>query len=275
MDYLDRPTTRRFVIVRPQDKPTKRRTSRSSSASSVESAPSSKGRTRSISQDDVQEKKTLKRQSSSPATPPPPPPPPPQPSKRRSPSPPSIGRTFYGPFGSYFSTDDAANVINIDELINFCEKLSTTKSSSVYPVQFNLKSHAYDARMHFMAGSPQLANDVLRQYLDAKHPSTELKITQRHHLDQQKMEDMEKKIRTSVSNASTRGNTNGQSSSANESLANQTNFAVLITSPTARKSNGRSNSPNHQFSSDENEDRSRTNADDESSLSNLISYLAG
>lgn len=246
IDYLDRPTARRFVIVRPQDKPSKRRTSRSSSASSIESRRSSKDRTRSISQDDIE---TLKPPAYAP----------------------SLGRTFYGPLGSYFSTNDANYLTNINELINFCDKLSS-KPSSIYPVQFNLKSHAYDARMHFIAGSPQLASDVLRQHLDAKHSSTELKITQRHHLDEQKMDDMEEKLRSNVRNVLTRSNTNGQSSSsANENLANQTNFSVLITSPTALKSNGRSNSPN----SDDNEDRSRMNINDELSLSNLISYLAG
>ncbi|CAF4861868.1 unnamed protein product, partial [Rotaria socialis] len=49
IDYLDRPTARRFVIVRPQDNTTKRRTSRSSSASSASSARSSKERVRSVS----------------------------------------------------------------------------------------------------------------------------------------------------------------------------------------------------------------------------------
>ena len=109
--------------------------------------------------------------------------------------------------------------------------------------------------MHFIAGNPQLANDVLRENLNGKTRSTELKITQRHHLDQQRLDDMEKKIRTNVNQVS-----------SNSTPANQTNFAILITSPDARKSNGKNTSPHPQFSSDEN--------DDESSLSNLISYLA-
>lgn len=137
--------------------------------------------------------------------------------------------------------------------MNFCERLnSSTSKSSIYPVQFNLKSRTYDARMHFIAGNPQLANDVLREHLNDRNRSTELKITQRHRLDQQKLDDMDKKVRTNVSHVSSKSTSNGQSSSSNTSLANQTNFAILITSP------------NQQFSSDEN---------DESSLSNLISYL--
>jgi hypothetical protein len=48
-----------------------------------------------------------------------------------------------------------------------CEQLnsSATKNNialaTVYPVQFILKSHAYDARMHFLAGSPTLASLLL------------------------------------------------------------------------------------------------------------------
>jgi hypothetical protein len=51
-----------------------------------------------------------------------------------------------------------------------CEKLnsSATKNntalSTVYPVQFILKSHAYDARLHFLAGSPTLASILLGKY---------------------------------------------------------------------------------------------------------------
>lgn len=272
IDYLDRPTTRRFVIVRPQDKPSKRRTSRSTSASSIMSTRSSKDRLRSISQDELQEKKTFIRQSRSPSPPPPP--------KRRSLSPPSAGRTFHGPFGTYFSSEDTANINNINDFMAFCEKLNTSatktnpNSSTVYPVQFNLKSHAYEARMHFVAGSPQLANALLRQVGDQKHRKNELKVTQRLHLDQNKLDDLEKKLRTSVANVSSKTNVNGQSSSTT-SLANQTNFAVLITSPKTPSSNGKSNSPNHPLSSDENEDRFQTkDDDDESSLSRLISYLA-
>jgi hypothetical protein len=51
-----------------------------------------------------------------------------------------------------------------------CEKLNLAVSktnanlSTAYPVQFILKSHAYDARMHFLAGSPNLANTILGKY---------------------------------------------------------------------------------------------------------------
>jgi len=78
-----------------------------------------------------------------------------------------------------------------------------------------------------------------------------------------------KKLRDNVASISSKSNGNSQSSS-NKSLANQTNFAVLITSPkdAQRKSNGKGNS------SDENDDRLPTKDDnDESSLSRLISYL--
>jgi len=170
IDYLDRPTARRFVIVRPQDNTSKRRTSRSTSASSASStrSRSSKGRVRSVSHEDQQENnptKNFKRQSPSRSPSPPPPP-----TKRRSPSPPSVGHTFYPPYGSYLSSDDTTNINNITDLMALCEKFNLTASktnanlSTAYPVQFILKSHAYDARMHFLAGSPNLANVILGKY---------------------------------------------------------------------------------------------------------------
>ncbi len=169
IDYLDRPTARRFVIVRPQDNTSKRRTSRSTSASSASStrSRSSKGRVRSVSHEDQQENnptKNFKRQSPSRSPSPPPP------TKRRSPSPPSVGHTFYPPYGSYLSSDDTTNINNITDLMALCEKFNLTASktnanlSTAYPVQFILKSHAYDARMHFLAGSPNLANVILGKY---------------------------------------------------------------------------------------------------------------
>jgi hypothetical protein len=168
IDYLDRPTARRFVIVRPQDNTSKRRTSRSTSASSASStrSRSSKGRVRSVSHEDQQENnptKNFKRQSPSRSPSPPP-------TKRRSPSPPSVGHTFYPPYGSYLSSDDTTNINNITDLMALCEKFNLTASktnanlSTAYPVQFILKSHAYDARMHFLAGSPNLANTILGKY---------------------------------------------------------------------------------------------------------------
>lgn len=157
IDYLDRPTARRFVIVRPQDNTTKRRTSRSSSVSSASSiqSGSSKGRVRSVSNDDQQDnslnKSSTKRQSQSRSPSP----------KRRSLTPPFAGNTFYGPYGSYLAPDDTANVNNISDLMTLCEKLNSTASKTAYSVQFILKSHAYEARMHFLAGNPNLANTVL------------------------------------------------------------------------------------------------------------------
>ncbi|UJR09104.1 hypothetical protein I4U23_013351 [Adineta vaga] len=299
IDYLDRPTARRFVIVRPQDNTVKQRTSRSSSASSASSARSrsSKDRARSVSHDDEQDmntNKNFKRQSHSrsPVSPPLPPPP----AKRRSPSPPAAGQTFYSPYGSYLSSDDTNNINNVNELMTLCEKLNTKSKNNVstaYSVQFILKTHAYDARMHFLAGNPNLANDILGQSNNQTDNKTELKVTQRLRLDENRFNEVEKKIRTKVNNALS--NANGQSSSSSSrkqtNPANQTNFAILITSPTAhminmnsnslkqRKSNGKGRSPNHPSSSDEIDDRSQlkrdmANDDDDSSVSHLISYLA-
>jgi RNA-binding protein 15 len=144
--------------------------------------------------------------------------------------------------------------------------------------------------MQIIAGNTNIASTILAQSGDIDKKA-ELKVTQRLRLDQHKLDDLEKKLRTSVTNASSNTNVNGQSSPNNTrkqtNPANQTKFAILITSPktrslndnpTQRKSNGRTNSPTHPLSSDENEDRtqSKKNIDDEdeSSLSRLISYLA-
>jgi hypothetical protein len=315
IDYLDRPTARRFVIVRPQDNTIKRRTSRSSSASSASSthSRSPKTRVRSVSNDDQPENgtnKNFKRESRSPSPAAPPPTPPPAP-KRRSPTPPLIpvaGRSFYGPFGSYLSSNDTASINNMGDLMKLCEKLNLSalktdaNLSTVYPVQFILKSHAYDARMHFLAGNTNLANSLLGKLTlfyfsnhffvvigrsgDHVETKTELKVTQRLRLDPHKLEDLENKLRTSVTNVN--GQSTSNSSRKQKSAANQTNFALFITSPKARnsndnskaqrKSNGKANSPTHPTSSDENDDRSQLKKDaadeDESSLSRLISYLA-
>ncbi|CAF2987630.1 unnamed protein product [Rotaria sp. Silwood2] len=297
IDYLDRPTARRFVIVRPQDNTSKRRTSRSSSASSASSTRtrSSKDRVRSVSNDDQRENgtnKNFKRQSHSrsPSTP--------SRNKRQSLSPPVVEHHFYGPFGSYLSSDDTTNINNINDLMTLCDKFNSNKTNTnlttVYSVQFILKSHAYDARMHFLAGNPNLVNAILGQSGDYADKKTELKVTQRLRLDQHKLEDLEKKLRTGVTNVLSNTNINGQSTSPNDrkqtNPANQTKFAIMITSPrprspnensnasAQRKPNGRTNSPNHPSSSDENDDRAQikrnTDDDDESSLSRLISYLA-
>ena len=85
-------------------------------------------------------------------------------------NPPVAGRTFHPPLGSYLSSKDTTHITNINELMILCEQLnsSATKSntalSTVYPVQFILKSHAYDARMHFLAGSPTLASLLLGKH---------------------------------------------------------------------------------------------------------------
>ena len=99
---------------------------------------------------------------------------------------------------------------------------------------------------------------------------TELKVTQRLGLDRHKLDDLEKKLRASVTSSNSRKTT----------AASQMKFAVLITSPTTitpnedehpssteRKSNGRSHSSGHRASS--------PNEDDEgSSLAQFIAYLA-
>ncbi|CAF3447001.1 unnamed protein product [Rotaria sp. Silwood1] len=335
IDYLDRPTSRRFVVVRPHKKSLNKRESRSSSRSKSRNrspASSTHDRTRSPSNDVNNDEQTkdnltenLKTETHS-----------------RSPTPSSIlntikqrrstdrsesspltnlapiaGRTFYGSLGSYLSPDDTANVTNLDELMILCEQLnlSATKSNTalatVYPVQFILKSHAYDARMHFLAGSPSLASILLGQPGDLIAAKTELKITQRLRLDQQKLEDLERKLRSSVTNAlaitenSTRKNINGHSSNSSTlinnrkqlTLANQTKFAILIATPKINTSNESLNSIEQQMSSgkikneitspshsDEYDKRNLeikkeqmnnddTDNEDDLSLSCLISYL--
>lgn len=84
---------------------------------------------------------------------------------------PVAGRTFHGPLGSYLSAIDTADITSVNSLMILCEQLNAsatqnnTALSTVYPVQFILKSHAYDARMHFLAGSSTLASILLGIYL--------------------------------------------------------------------------------------------------------------
>jgi hypothetical protein len=179
---LDRPTSRRFVIVRPQHNTSNRRDSRSSSSSNSRHSSASPVEDRvhspsnEVAHDEQHE--NIKTESHSP------PPTPPilntikqRRSTDRSESPllpnslPIAGRTFYSPLGSYISPKDTENISNLNELMILCEQLnaSATKSntalSTVYPVQFILKSRAYDSRMHFLAGSPTLASLSLGIYL--------------------------------------------------------------------------------------------------------------
>ena len=84
---------------------------------------------------------------------------------------PVAGRTFHGPLGSYLSATHTADITSVNSLMVLCEQLNSsatqnnTALSTVYPVQFILKSHAYDARMHFLAGSSTLASILLGIYL--------------------------------------------------------------------------------------------------------------
>ena len=80
---------------------------------------------------------------------------------------PVAGRTFYTPLGSYLSSKDTEHIENVKGLMILCEQLNeaatqnSTALSTVYPVQFMLKSDTYDARLHFLAGSPTLASILL------------------------------------------------------------------------------------------------------------------
>jgi len=205
IDYLDRPPTRRFVIVRPQE--TKRRTSRSSSVSSH----------RSVS---------------------------------RSPSPSMIGRTSFGPFASFLSTQETNDVTTIDELIELCEKFHRNSTNNehfpvIFPVQFNLKSHAYPVRLFFIGGNPNLAKQLLKT--SNSNEKNELTLTQRLRLDQQKLDELEKTLKKSVTNSSS-------NRKSNSTL--QMTFSILIGSSTKNNENGK------------NDD------DDETSLSRFVSYLS-
>lgn len=205
IDYLDRPPTRRFVIVRPQEN--KRRTSRSSSNSSH----------RSVS---------------------------------RSPSPSMIGRTSFGPFASFLSTQETNDVTKIEELIELCEKFHRNSTNDehfpvIFPVQFNLKSHAYPVRLFFIGGNPNLAKQLLKT--SNSNEKNELTLTQRLRLDQQKLDDLEKTLRKCVTNSSS-------NRKSNSTL--QMTFSILIGSSTKNNENG------------------TNDVDDETSLSRFVSYLS-
>ena len=246
---------------------------------------------------------------------------------------PIAGRSFYAPIGSYLSTKDTANVHKISDLMALCEELNlsatqnSTALSTVYPVQFILKSHAYDARMHFLAGSPTLASVLLGtahrclcvtritprlfcllgQPGDLVAAKTGLKITQRLRLDQHKLDDLERNLRSSVTTAisttshQSQSNLNGQLSASSIlpigrkqlAAAHQTKFVVLISSPatlpadraTKESIKNEAETPPHRSTSndtdtlmefkrekiDNHDDNSEE--EDETSLSRLISYL--
>lgn len=207
---------------------------------------------------------------------------------------PTAGRTFYPPLGSYLSTKDTQHIQNIPQLMELCEQLNycatqnSTALSTVYPVQFVLKSHGYDARMHFLAGSPTLASIILGQPGDLVAAKTELRITQRLRLDQHKLEDLERNLRTNVTNASTINeiSTNGSSSTFDpyqNSAANRTKFVVLIASPSKQRREELSPKPvkneaatppsSTMIVKQELIEPTSRDEDDESSLSHLISYL--
>ncbi|CAF0826624.1 unnamed protein product [Adineta steineri] len=212
---------------------------------------------------------------------------------------PLAGRTFHGALGSYLSPTDTANINNLNELMILCEQLnasatqSNTALSTVYPVQFILKSHAYDARMHFLAGSPTLTSLLLGQPGDLVAAKTELKITQRLRLEQNKLDDLEKQLRTNVTNAlsinGNNSNVNTNSSRKQLIIANQTKFSILIATPKIHNLNKPPNPTKDQVKNEqtspsrinENDEHIKikeetTNDDNEEEilLSRLISYLA-
>ena len=231
---------------------------------------------------------------------------------------PIAGRTFYSPLGSYLSEKDTANVNNIPDLMILCEQLNSsvtkdnTALSTVYPVQFILKSHVYDARMHFLAGSPTLASLLLGnnytlfllntcrfrflgQPGDLVAAKTELRITQRLRLDPQQVEDLERKLRTNTTNAlamfgnNSHTNTNSLLNIVNRkqmTASNQSKFALLIASPKIPTATGSANSnqpvknerTSPHLSTEQPEVKKEiideeTDEEDDTLLSRLISYL--
>ncbi|CAF1589469.1 unnamed protein product, partial [Adineta ricciae] len=230
---------------------------------------------------------------------------------------PVAGRTFHGPLGSYLSATHTADITSVNSLMVLCEQLNSsatqnnTALSTVYPVQFILKSHAYDARMHFLAGSSTLASILLGQPGDLVAAKTELRIMQRLRLEQHKLEDLEKKLRANVTAALTTASNNTNSNATNQTpndstslasrkqstLPNQTRFSILIATPkiytqdtTAKPrlehdTNGHIKhekaSPSHLPSNGNDEPVrikeetiEKTTDEDEPLLSRLISYLA-
>lgn len=163
------------------------------------------------------------------------------------------------------------------EQLNSSATKSNTALSTVYPVQFILKSNAYDARLHFLAGSPTLASILLGQPGDLVAAKTELKITQRLRFDQQKHEDLERKLYLTVTNifSQHKNNTKKQLN-----LPNQTKFSLLIASPKIYPINdnikNERTSPNLSNGNIEHFEIKKETTEieeDEPLLSNLIFYL--
>ncbi|CAF0777633.1 unnamed protein product [Didymodactylos carnosus] len=197
----------------------------------------------------------------------------------------SPGRTTYGPFSVYISPHATSNLTKMNDFIILCEQLneesvqSTKSLSTVYPVQFLLKSHHYDARMHFLAGNPQICVNVLGQPGDLVAAKTELKVTQRLRLDPTKLDDLESKLRSnSFGSSKNNKNVNGTTSTRKTSPSTA-NFAILVSSPRKKTPNddvgdetkASSSSPAHE--GDENKQLSPDFCEGKS-LSLLITYLA-
>lgn len=214
---------------------------------------------------------------------------------------PTAGRTFYPPLGSYLSSKDTEEIHNVPQLLELCEQLNlcatqnSTALSTVYPVQFILKSHGYDARMHFLAGSPTLASLVLgREYPfvffrspkillgqpgDLVAAKTELRITQRLRLDQHKLDDLERNLRSNVISALNMSQMTSNRTATGP--AQLTKFVILIGSPSKQVREDLSpkivkteaSTPPSASMIIKEELIEKDAEDDESSLSRLISYL--
>jgi hypothetical protein len=130
--------------------------------------------------------------------------------------------------------------------------------------------------------------NFLGQPGDLVAAKTGLKITQRLRLDQQRLEDLERKLRTNVTNAlampgnNSQMNSNGSISSNNrksKNIPNQAKFALLLASAKVQMPNGTSKPAqpikSEVSSQDEIEEIKQENIDeeDEPILSRLISYL--
>ncbi|CAF0857761.1 unnamed protein product [Didymodactylos carnosus] len=191
----------------------------------------------------------------------------------------SPGRTFYGPFGTYISPRATNSLTKMNDLIVLCEQLnnelvkSTKSLSTVYPVQFLLKSCHYDARMHFIAGNPQFC-----QPGDLVAAKTELKVTQRLRLDPAKLDDLESKLRSNLCGSSKSNTSVNETTLARKPSPSTTNFAILISSPRKTRTNYGNGETEPSLSSPIREDNEEkplsSDLDEEKSLSLLISYLA-
>ena len=119
--------------------------------------------------------------------------------------------------------------------------------------------------------------DFLGQPGDLVAASTALKITQRLRLDAHKLEDLERKLRTSVVTALEMSGNKSQSNQV--TIANQTKFALLLASPKTPTTNG-TTKPNQPIKTEssspdgiEEIKQETIEEEDQPDLSRLIDYL--